>query len=103
MGYRLHARIPNTEEFSKDLEIGKQYTGWDGFNERWFGDAYHELSYLPYNLLEDFYEDLVKNNDEILKSKNDDHFIYDLYNLEHLKRMIDYAIEHKLEIIFESY
>ena len=95
MGYRLHASIPNIKPYDKDLELGKQYDSkWDYFNAKWFGYDY-DSGRISYEDIEEFYAEYVEIN-----SQPGDH---DLYNTEHLKAMVDYALLHKLDMFFVSY
>lgn len=101
MGYRLHARIPNVSEYNDELELGKQYVGWEDFKEKWLGDSC-SCSLKGKEYLLEFYNDILETNKQIEKeySKEDR---YDLYNLDLLKEMIDYAIKYDYEISFESF
>lgn len=95
MGYRLHATIPNVKPYDKDLELGKQYDSkWDDFNNKWFGDL-NDSGRISHYDIEEFYEEYVKVNNQ----PGD----YNLYNTEHLKNMVDYALLHKLDMYFVSY
>ena len=95
MGYRLHATIPNIKPFDKDLELGKQYDSkWDDFNNKWFGEL-NDSGLISHYDIEEFYKEYVEVNNQ----PSD----YDLYNTEHLKKMVDYALLHKLDMFFVSY
>lgn len=95
MGYRLYARIPNIKPYDEDLELGKQYDSkWDDFNDKWFGNG-NDSGLICYEDIEEFYEEYVEINNQPSE--------YDLYNTEHLKEMVDYAVLHKLDMFFESY
>lgn len=100
MGYRLYASIPNVAEFNEPLELGKQYHGWDEFNEKWFGCDKDE-GFISSDHLIEFYNDMIETNKIILSS--DEPVKYDLYNLEFLKDMIDCAIKNKYYVYFESF
>ena len=95
MGYRLHASIPNIKPYDKYLELGKQYDSkWDDFNDKWFGEG-KDSGLIFHADLEEFYAEYVEVNNRPSE--------YDLYNTEHLKEMIDYAVLHKLDMYFVSY
>ena len=95
MGYRLHATIPNIKPYDKDLELGKQYDSkWNAFNDKWFGEN-NDSGLIAHEDIKEFYEEYVEINNQ----PSD----YDLYNTEHLKSMVDYALLHKLDMFFESY
>lgn len=95
MGYRLHASILNIKPYDKDLELGKQYDSkWNAFNDKWFGEG-KDSGRISYEEIEEFYKEYVEINNQ----PSD----YDLYNTEHLKAMVDYAVLHKLDMFFESY
>jgi hypothetical protein len=95
MGYRLHACIPNVKLYEEDLVLGKQYDEkWDTFNDRWFETANDHGIIYP-NRLEEFYKELIEFNTMYGE--------YKLYNLEELRKMFDYAIEHNYCVYFSSY
>ena len=95
MGYRLHASIPNIKPYDKDLELGKQYDSkWDAFNDKWFGEG-NDSGRIGHEDIEEFYKEYVEINNQ----PSD----YDLYNTEHLKSMVDYALLNKFDMFFESY
>ena len=95
MGYRLHATIPNIKPFDEDLELGKQYDSkWNAFNDKWFGE-YSDSGRISHEDIEEFFSEYVEINNQPSN--------YDLYNTEHLKAMVDYALLHKVDIYFESY
>ena len=95
MGYRLHASIPNIKPYDKDLELGKQYDSkWDDFNYKWFGEG-NDYGRIGHEDIEEFYKEYVEINNQ----QGD----YDLYNTEHLKSMVDYALLNKFDMFFESY
>lgn len=95
MGYRLHVTIPNVKPYDKDLELGKQYDPkWDNFNDKWFGNEL-DGGRIRYYEIEEFYNEMLAINNELDEDK--------LYNLDILKEMVDYAIEHKLDVYFLSY
>lgn len=84
MGYRLYARIPNTEH-NFTLELGKQYdSSWREFLDNWFGEDNDQGLVLGTDVKK-FYEEMVEiNNKNILSGS-----IYGLYNLNILKEMVD--------------
>ena len=95
MGYRLHASIPNIKPYDKDLELGKQYDSkWDAFNDKWFGEG-NDSGRIGHEDIEEFYKELVEINNQ----QGD----YDLYNIQYLKSMVDYALLNKFDMFFESY
>lgn len=95
MGYRLHASIPNIKPYDKDLELGKQYDSkWDDFNAKWFGNG-NDSGRIGYEDIEEFYAEYIEINNQPSA--------YDLYNTEHLKEMVDYALLNELDMFFESY
>lgn len=101
MGYRLHATIPNVEHEYNDLELGKQYNPvWDLFNESWgFSDEDESLfdasiNWVP-DQLREFFEALKKINDLLSEDEQ-------LYNIELLEELIEFAIENKYVIWFYS-
>ena len=95
MGYRLHARIPNIKPYDKDLELGKQYDSkWDAFNDKWFGEG-NDCGFISHEDIEEFYAEYVEINNQ----PSD----YELYNTQHFKNMVDYALLNKVDIYFESY
>ena len=95
MGYRLHASIPNVEYVNNNLELGKQYDDkWDDFNYRWFGEG--RDTGMIYKL--DLQEFLTE-----LKAVNAEPCRYELYNIEALEEMIQYAILYEYDLYFESY
>lgn len=95
MGYRLHATIPNVKFKYDVLTLGKQYDSkWDYFNDHWFGEN-HDGGTVSKESLDEFYDELITINKEPGE--------YDLYNLELLKEMIEFAKEHDYIILFESY
>ncbi len=95
MGYRLHASIPNIKPYDKDLELGKQYDSkWDAFNDKWFGEG-NDYGRIGHEDIAEFYVEYVEINNQ----PSD----YDLYNTEHLKSMVDYALLNKFDMFFESY
>ncbi len=95
MGYRLHATIPNVKPYDDDLELGKQYDyKWDAFNDKWFGYR-NDHGRIAHEDIEEFFAEYV----EINTQPGD----YELYNTQHLKTMVDYALLHKVDIYFESY
>ena len=95
MGYRLHATIPNVKPYDKDLELGKQYDSkWDDFNNKWFGES-NDRGRISHYDIEEFYEEYVEINNQPGE--------YELYNTEELKKMVDYALQNKVDIYFESY
>lgn len=92
MGYRLHATIPNVEFGKSYIELGKQYDiVWDSFNTKWFGEG-QDSGMVDYHELEDFYQELIKINPE-----------EGLYNLDSLKKYIDYCVKHKYDLYFTSF
>lgn len=95
MGYRLHATILNVPSYQDTIELGKQYDyKWDEFNDKWFGEDRDDGNI--------FYEDLAEFFDELVEI-NKQPGEYELYNLEHLKEMVDYCIENKFYVTFMSY
>ena len=95
MGHRLHATIPNIKPYDKDLELGKQYDSkWDNFNDKWFGED-NDSGRIAYEDIKEFYEEYVEINNQPS--------YYDLYNTEHLKEMVDYALLNKYDMFFDSY
>lgn len=95
MGYRLHASIPNIKPYDNDLELGKQYDfKWDAFNDKWFGKG-NDHGRISHYDIEEFYAEYVEINNQ----PGD----YELYNTEELKKMVDYALQNKVDIYFESY
>ena len=99
MGYRLHANIPNVEYADNDLELGKQYNvRWDYFNDNWFGESRDGGMIAPYEF-DDFLRDLKIVNSEIIKNKEG----FDLYNIELLEKMFEFAKEKNYFVYFESY
>lgn len=98
MIYRLHAVSVNFVFKGRKnyyLELGKQYDSkWVEFNNRWFG-LEKDGGIIEYPVLEDFYNELV-----FINGKGGE---YQLYNLEGLKEMIDYAVKNKLTLYFVSY
>ena len=95
MGYRLHVSIPNIKPYDKYLELGKQDDStWYEFNYKWFGE-YKDSGLIAYEEIEEFYEEYVELNNQ----PSDDN----LYNTEHLKEMVDYAVLHELDMFFISY
>ena len=95
MGHRLHATIPNVNPYDEDLELGKQYDGkWGAFNDKWFGEG-SDCGRISHYDIEEFYAEYVELNNQ----PGD----YDLYNTQHLKNMVDYALLNKVDIYFESY
>ena len=95
MGHRLHASIPNIKPYDKDLELGKQYDSkWDAFNDKWFGEG-NDCGRISHHDIEEFYAEYVEINNQ----PGD----YDLYNTQHLKAMVDYALLNKVDVYFESY
>jgi len=95
MGYRLHATIPNIKPYDKDLELGKQYdVKWDEFNDKWFGEG-NDSGRIGHEDIEEFYAEYVETNNQPGE--------YELYNTQHLKTMVDYALQNKVDIYFESY
>ena len=95
MGHRLHALIPNIEPYDEALELGKQYdVKWDAFNDKWFGDGV-DCGRISHYDIEEFYAEYVEINNQ----PSD----YELYNTQHLKEMVDYALLNKVDIYFESY
>lgn len=99
MGYRLHASIPNVKYVEKNLELGKQYNvRWDDFNDTYFsrdidGGMIHPETF------DEFLRDLKKINHEIIENKES----YDLYNIELLEKMFEFAKENNYYVYFESY
>ena len=99
MGYRLNASIPNIEYVDNDLELGKQYNvRWDDFNNRYFGKGADEGMIHP-EMFDEFLSDLKMINSEIIKNKEN----YDLYNIELLEKMFEFAKENNYYVYFESY
>ena len=95
MGHRLHATIPNIKPYDKYLELGKQYDSkWDEFNDKWFGE-YKDSGLITYEDIEEFYEEYVEINNQ----PSD----YELYNTQHLKTMVVYALLNKFDMFFDSY
>lgn len=95
MGYRLHATIPNIQNYDNHIELGKQVDyKWVEFNDKWFSPGFDGGTILSEDLQE-FYEELV----EINKKPGQ----YDLYNLDLLKEYIDHAVKHKYTMHFISY
>ncbi len=95
MGHRLHAFIPNINPYDEDLELGKQYDSkWIAFNDKWFGEG-NDCGRISHYDIEEFYAEYVEINNQ-----PSDH---ELYNTQHLKEMVDYALLHKVDIYFESY
>ena len=95
MGHRLHASIPNIKPYDNDLELGKQYDSkWDAFNDKWFGEG-NDFGRIAHEDIEEFYAEYVEINNQ----PSD----YDLYNTQHLKSMVDFALLNKVDIYFESY
>lgn len=99
MGYRLHASIPNIEYVDNNLELGKQYNiRWDSFNYTYFGRAADGGMVLP-DMFDDFLRDLKLINREIIENNEE----YDLYNIELLEKMFEFAKENNYYVYFESY
>lgn len=95
MGYRLHATIPNVPPYVVNIELGKQYDyKWDSFNAKWFGDGL-DGGMIGYYEIEEFYSEMLAINNTLSEDK--------LYNLDILKEMVDYAVEHELDMYFVSY
>lgn len=95
MGYRLHATIPNVDYEFNYLELGKQYDyKWESFNDKWFG-RYHDGGTISKEDFDEFYNELTTINKEPGE--------FNLYNLELLKEMIEFARKHNYIILFESY
>jgi hypothetical protein len=99
MGYRLHASIPNVEYEDNNLELGKQYNSrWDEFNYTHFGKD-DGLGMLIPGIFDDFLRDLKRINREIIENNEE----YDLYNIEKLEKMFEFAKEKNYYVYFESY
>ena len=99
MGYRLHASIPNVEYVYNNLELGKQYNvRWDYFNNRYFGKGADGGMVLP-EMFDEFLRDLKMINSEIIKNKEG----FDLYNIEPLEEMFEFAKENNYYVYFVSY
>ena len=100
MGYRLHASIPNVEYVENNLELGKQYNDkWDDFNYKWFGRIDLDGGMLHPETFDEFLIDLKMVNSEIIENEEN----YDLYNIELLEKMFEFAKENNYYVYFESY
>lgn len=99
MGYRLYASIPNIEYEDNNLELGKQYNSrWQDFNKTYFNN-YDGVGMLIPDMFDEFLRDLKMINREIIENKED----FDLYNIEFLEKMFEFAKENNYYIYFESY
>lgn len=99
MGYRLHASIPNVEYVENNLELGKQYNDkWDDFNYKWFGE-YQDGGMIHPETFDEFLIDLKMINSEIIENEEN----CDLYNIELLEKMFEFAKENDYCVYFESY
>ncbi len=99
MGYRLHASIPNVEYEDNNLELGKQYNNrWQDFNETYFNN-YDGIGILIPETFDEFLRDLKLINREIIENDEE----YDLYNIELLEKMFEFAKENNYYVYFESY
>lgn len=99
MGYRLHASIPNVEYIHNNLELGKQYNErWHEFNDEYFGENADSGMIHP-DTFNAFLIDLKRVNREIIENKE----MYDLYNIDHLERMFQFASANNYEVYFVSY
>ena len=99
MGYRLHASIPNIDYEDNDLELGKQYNNrWDSFNKIYFNN-YDGEGMLHPTMFDEFLRELKAINREIIANNEE----YDLYNIEHLEKMFEFAKENNYYVYFESY
>lgn len=95
MGCRLHASIPNIKPYDEDVTLGKQYDSkWNAFNDKWFGEG-NDRGLISHYDIEEFYAEYVEINNQPGE--------YELYNTQYLKKMVDYALLHKVDIYFESY
>jgi hypothetical protein len=99
MGYRLYATIPNIDYEDNDLELGKQYDyRWDDFNDKWFGTT-DGIGMLFPEWFDEFLADLKMINQDIIENEEE----YDLYNIELLEKMFQFAKENNYYIYFRSY
>lgn len=99
MGYRLHASISNVEYEDNNLELGKQYNNrWDDFNYTYFGEN-NDSGMLHPETFNEFLRDLKTINREIIENKEE----YDLYNIEFLEKMFEFAKENNYYVYFESF
>lgn len=99
MGYRIHVSIPNVKYEDNNLELGKQYNvRWDDFNLLYFGRD-SDGGLLHPETFKEFLKDLKMINHEIIENEEN----YELYNIDRLEKMFEFAKENKYYVYFESY
>lgn len=87
MGYRLHAMIPNVPEYERSLELCNYNSNVASHLSAFFGDNDNILIY--HDDLHEFMFNLEQ--------------LDDIYNIDRLKILVEFATLNKLYVFFDVY